>query len=163
MAREERRMGYIQELRALIGQRPIIAPGVRAVIRDERGHVLLMRRSDFGYWSLPGGGVELGQSARETLEREVREEVGLEVIGATAFALYTNPRDSVTYPNGDQVQLFALAFLVDEWSGEPRADGDESLEVAFFPPDRLPEFHPPHRQTLIDMQAYLANGQFIVD
>ncbi|MFN8539352.1 MAG: NUDIX domain-containing protein [Thermomicrobiales bacterium] len=156
-------MGYIQGLRAMVGQRTLVLAGTLAVIRDGQGRVLLMRRSDFGYWSLPGGAIEIGQSATETLEREVREETGLEVIRATPFALYTNPRDSVTYPNGDQVQLFALTFLVEEWSGEPRADGDESLEVAFFPTDQLPEFHPPHRQTLIDVQTYLANGQFILD
>jgi ADP-ribose pyrophosphatase YjhB (NUDIX family) len=136
---------------------------VRAVIRDDQGRVLLMRRSDFGYWSLPGGAMELGQSATEALAREVMEEVGLEVIKATAFALYSNPSNTVIYPNGDQVQPFAVAFLVDEWSGVPRPDGDESLEVAFFPPDQLPPFHPPHVQTLTDLQTYLVDRQFIVD
>jgi ADP-ribose pyrophosphatase YjhB (NUDIX family) len=61
------------------------------------------------------------------------------------------------------VQLFALTFLVDEWSGEPRPDGDESLEVAFFPPEQLPECHPPHRRTFADLQTFLASGQFILD
>lgn len=156
-------MGYIQELRALVGTRPLLSPGVRAVIRDEQGRVLLMRRSDFGYWSLPGGALELGQSAAEALAREVQEEVGLTVIRATPFALYSHPRNSVTYPNGDQVQPFSVAFLVDEWAGEPRPDNDEALEVAFFATDQLPECHPPHLQTFTDLQVFLANGRFILD
>lgn len=156
-------MGYIQELRALVGTRPLIAAGVRAVLRDEHGRVLLMRRSDFGYWSLPGGLVELGQSVTETVVREMREETGLAVLATTPFAIYSHPRNHVTYPNGDQIQPFAVAFLVERWVGVPQADGDEALDVAFFSFDDLPEVHPPHRQTLADVQRFLVDRQFIVD
>lgn len=155
-------MGYIQELRALIGHRPIVTPGVLAVIRDGGGRVLFIRRSDFGNWALPGGMVEPGQSVSDALVREVREEAGLEVRKATPFALYSHPENAVTYPNGDQIQPFAVAFLVGEWSGEPKSDGEESLEVAFFPIGRLPEAHPAHQRTLNDLQRLLVERQFIV-
>ena len=52
-------MGYVEELRKLIGTRTLINPGVRAIIRDETGAVLLQLRGDFKIWGLPAGGMEL--------------------------------------------------------------------------------------------------------
>ena len=55
-----------------------IRPGVAAVI-FAGDRVLLQRRDDTGRWGLPGGAVEPGESVRQALVREVREETGLEV------------------------------------------------------------------------------------
>ena len=80
-------MGYIQELRELVGHRKLIAAGARAVIRDESGAVLFQRRGDFKLWGLPAGAMELGESVWETLCREVMEETGLTVVRARPFAI----------------------------------------------------------------------------
>ncbi|MGG3506550.1 NUDIX domain-containing protein [Paenibacillus lautus] len=48
-----------------------------AIIRDHHGRILLQRRSDYGNWGLPGGGMEAGESVEETMRREVLEETGL--------------------------------------------------------------------------------------
>jgi mutator protein MutT len=59
--------------------RPI--PGVGALI-FEAGKVLLVRRANeplAGFWSLPGGAIELGEKSQEALLREVKEETGLDV------------------------------------------------------------------------------------
>lgn len=63
---------------------PLSCPvlGVGAVIWNEDGDVLLIRRGKpprLGQWSIPGGHVEWGESLRDALIREVREETGLEV------------------------------------------------------------------------------------
>jgi 8-oxo-dGTP pyrophosphatase MutT (NUDIX family) len=65
----------------------VIRPGVAAVIFDE-GRVLLQRRDDTGRWGLPGGGVEPGESVRQALIREVREETGLEVEPLRLIGVY---------------------------------------------------------------------------
>lgn len=53
-----------------------------AVVRDEAGRLLLVRRAhepSRGLWSLPGGRIEAGESAAAAAAREVREETGLDV------------------------------------------------------------------------------------
>lgn len=56
-------------------------PSTHALVRDGERFLLVQRkRPPFeGYWGLPGGGVELGETVSEALRREVREETGLDV------------------------------------------------------------------------------------
>lgn len=51
---------YIGQLRKLVGHKRIIVPGVRAVMRDREGRVLLIHRTDSGRWGMPAGAVEIG-------------------------------------------------------------------------------------------------------
>jgi 8-oxo-dGTP diphosphatase len=57
-----------------------VIPCVGAVIKDDRGRLLLIKRGHApgaGLWSLPGGRIEPGESDDEALVREMREETGL--------------------------------------------------------------------------------------
>jgi len=147
-------LDYIKNLRRLIGHTKIIVPGVRALMCDANGAVLLERQAHFGSWALPHGCIDLGESALEALVREVREETGLSVIRAEPFGLYSDPKYSVTYPNGDEVQTFTVAFLVTEWSGTLRIDGDEVSELGFFALDNLPApLYPIHIETIEDFRT----------
>jgi mutator protein MutT len=59
-----------------------LIPCVGAIIRDDRGRLLVVRRGrepGRGLWSVPGGRVEPGESAERAVVREVVEETGLEV------------------------------------------------------------------------------------
>jgi 8-oxo-dGTP diphosphatase len=72
------RLRWFQELSGRSGGLPL-RQGVRALVVDAEGRVLLVRFHDtFGtWWSPPGGGVEAGESDAHALERELAEEVGL--------------------------------------------------------------------------------------
>jgi ADP-ribose pyrophosphatase YjhB (NUDIX family) len=146
-------LDYIRTLRAKLGTMKIIVPGVRALIFDDDGRLLLERQTAFGSWSLPHGCVDLGESALDAVIRETEEETGVRILRADLFGVYTDPKYSVVYPNGDQVQTFTIAFLVHEWTGTPRPDGDEVDAVAFFPLDALPEpLYEIHRETIDDFR-----------
>jgi ADP-ribose pyrophosphatase YjhB (NUDIX family) len=83
------------------------------------------------------------------------------VLAADLLGIYTDPKYSVTYPNGDEVQTFTIAFLVRAWEGELRPDGEEVVEVGFFALDALPEpIYPIHLDTIEDYKSF--NGEVIV-
>ncbi len=142
---------YMWRLRQKVGNAKVFMPGVCFMLTDERGRVLLEYRRDFGFWALPGGSCELGESVWETLEREVQEETGLRVEEAQLIGLYTGPRYDVTYPNGNQVQNFIVAFHVTGWSGELAHEEAEAHEVRFWPLDGLPSLPADHVERLRDL------------
>ncbi|WP_431962208.1 NUDIX domain-containing protein [Nocardia sp. bgisy134] len=66
---------YIRWLRERVGHDHIqLAYAAACVVAD--GRVLMQRRSDDGQWGLPGGAIELGESAASAVVREVAEETG---------------------------------------------------------------------------------------
>ena len=152
---------YANTIGSLVGKRCIIVPGVRALVLNTEGDILLQLRTDSGLWGLPGGSVELGETVLEALKREVLEETGLTVISAEPMALYSGLHQRFTYPNGDEVQCFAVAFIVREWEGRPCPDGKEGTQVRFWPRTRLPgNLVPVHIETLADLERY--HGRFLI-
>jgi ADP-ribose pyrophosphatase YjhB (NUDIX family) len=116
-----------------------IRPGVAAVIFDD-DRVLLQRRDDTGRWGLPGGGVEPGESVRQAVIREVREETGLEVEPIRLIGVYSDPihHQVVTYPDGNVIHYVSTVFEC-VVQGGALACGEESLALDWFHPDTLPE------------------------
>jgi len=152
---------YLGQIRTAMGDRRIIVPGVRAVIRDGQGRVLLIRRSDNGMWGMPAGAMELDESVADALKREVKEETGLDVISAEPMAIYSEPRFSFTSAYGGKHQMFAFVFIVTEWSGTLVTTTDETRDARFFDPDDLPDDTMDfYRETVDDMLAF--DGRFIV-
>ncbi len=151
---------YVGQLRAVVGNRKLITPSTRAVILDEAGRVLLVRRSDNGAWVLPAGSMELDESVMDCLRREVREETGLEVLAATPIAIYSEPRFAFTTAFGGQHQMLSIVFRVDAWQGTLAATTEETTAACFFALDELPELPALYQETLTDVQYF--RGRVIV-
>jgi ADP-ribose pyrophosphatase YjhB (NUDIX family) len=129
-------MGYVADLRALVGHRPLLLVGGGVSLVDKQGRLLLQRRSDDDTWGIVGGAVELGESVEDAARREVREETGLEIGQVTLYEVYSGPDCFHTYPNGDQAYIVSIILLCDSWTGEPVIT-EESKEVRFFSPSEL--------------------------
>lgn len=66
-------MGYVEDLRKIVGHIPLILVGAVVIITDDKNHILLQKRKHHpvGRYGLPGGLMELGESTIETAQREV--------------------------------------------------------------------------------------------
>ena len=80
-----------------------VRPGACAIIFDDDGKVLLERRSDNGFWGLPGGAVEVGESVEQAVKREVMEETALLVEVKRLVGVYSDPlqHNISSYPDGN--------------------------------------------------------------
>jgi len=113
-------------------RRPLTA-GVRGMVFDGEGRVLLVRHTYLAGWYLPGGGVERGETMLTSLRRELDEEVGVLLHGEARLAgLYANFREF----KSDHVALYVLNQ--NAYERVPRRCA-EIAEAAFFAPDALPE------------------------
>ncbi|GAB3439671.1 NUDIX domain-containing protein [Streptomonospora sediminis] len=127
---------FILRLRKHVGHDLIWLTGVTGVVIAESGEVLLHRRADDGSWSTPGGILEPGEQPAAALVREVAEETGVDVVPERVASVVTEP--PFTYENGDRVQFLDITFRCRPVGGHARPDYEESLEVGWFAPDRLP-------------------------
>ncbi len=108
-------------------QNPKVIVGTLPYFQDK---VLLCKRAiepRYGYWTLPAGFLELGESTWQGAQRETREEAGASVEEGQLYGVFDLPYIS-------QIYMFYLAEVVD---GSYRA-GTESLEVAWFEEQDIP-------------------------
>jgi len=113
-----------------------IVVAVTVFVLDDRGRVLLIKRTDNDLWALPGGAQDFGEYIAETAARETREEAGVEIEVCDVVGIYTNPNHVVEYSNGEVRQQFSICFRARYVSGEP-TPSDESSEVRWFARDEL--------------------------
>jgi ADP-ribose pyrophosphatase YjhB (NUDIX family) len=107
--------------------------GVRGLVYDRvQNSVFLVRHTYVPGWQLPGGGVEVGETALEALEREISEEGAIEITGLpTLKSIHFNRRAS----RRDHVAF----YLIEHYrQASPKLPDREIAEAGFFPIDRLP-------------------------
>ncbi|MFF1418648.1 NUDIX domain-containing protein [Streptomyces sp. NPDC058280] len=127
---------FIRTIRASAGHQLLLLPGVTAVVFDDDGRVLLVRRADNGAWTLVGGIPEPGEQPAVAAVREVYEETAVRCTPERVVVVQA--LDAVQYPNQDRCQYMDITFLCRATGGEARVNDDESVEVGWFPPDGLP-------------------------
>lgn len=110
-----------------------VAPGISVaalvLIRDGDSVLLVKQSYNDHFWSLPGGGVEPGESVDQAAIREVREETGLEVCLKRVVGIYSKPRE-----NG-----LAITFEGEVIGGDLLQATNETSACQYWPFDHLLE------------------------
>jgi 8-oxo-dGTP diphosphatase len=115
-----------------------IGVGVGAIIVDSDGCLFLARRgrkakNERGLWEFPGGSVEFGETLAEALEREMREEFGIEI----AVGGLLDVVDHILPAEGQH--WISPTFLCTIRAGEPTIlEPEKCSEIAWFNPDAPP-------------------------
>lgn len=109
--------------------------GVRVLVQDECGRVLLVRHTYLKGWYLPGGGMDPSEEPRAAAIRELMEETGIEALSRPQLlGCYLNNRSGI--------RNYVLLYRVDEWRNTEQfghsADG-EIAQMDFFDPQDLPD------------------------
>jgi ADP-ribose pyrophosphatase YjhB (NUDIX family) len=106
--------------------------GVRAVVLDGEDRVFLVKHGYVAGWHLPGGGVEVGETFRDALRRELAEEGGIEPLGEPVLhGLFFNSHVS----RRDHVAVYLIRHFRQDRLPEPNR---EIVACGFFEPSALP-------------------------
>lgn len=119
-----------------------IAPLVGAdavVIQQEQ--LLLIQRKDSGLWALPGGLIDVGETAAQAAVRELFEETGLTGVPVRLLGVF----DSNTWRDRGMMHFFQIITLLELQGGELKST-PETLGAGFFPLHQLPELDEGHRE-----------------
>ncbi|MCS7275436.1 MAG: NUDIX domain-containing protein [Dehalococcoidia bacterium] len=122
-----------------------------SVIVEEEGKVLLLRRAiepRRGYWTFPGGYMEIDESVEECARRESREETGLELELLGLVGIFSRPA-----PDGPGI--VSIVFRGRIVGGKLRP-GHEVLEARFVPTDAIPWDELAYDTTRQALESYLA-------
>jgi len=105
---------------------------VDVIVENPEGKVALVKRK---YpppgWAIPGGFVELGEKTEAAAQREIMEEIGLQVTLVDILGVYSDPRRDPRFHTVSVVYLAA--------GNGPMRAADDAAEVAAFGEDELPE------------------------
>jgi 8-oxo-dGTP pyrophosphatase MutT (NUDIX family) len=131
-----------------------LLPVAYAIVRNGLGQVLLVRRVDDGYWELPGGRVEVGESASAAAVREVAEEAGVTIKITGLAGIYSDPGHILAYPGANTAvyQQFAVCFHAFTPARDATPDHEETSAAAWCDPEHATQLvmHPAIRQRLTD-------------
>ena len=151
-------MGYIMDLRKLVGSRPLIMAGACVIVLNKDNRILLQLRKDNNCWGLAGGSLEMGESLEQVAKRELLEETGLVANKLELFNVYSGEKFYYKYPHGDEVYNVVTAYICNDYEGVLNKEESEVKELYFFHFNELPSnINPPD---LPIIQEYIQNCIF---
>ena len=135
---------YYRALRERIGHELILYPAAGAVIRDERGRILLQEKNFEPGWFLPGGGIDPGEHPEDTLVREVAEETGLVVRPVKVLLIVGGVPFRYEYPNGDRVEITGPIYRCEVVGRTDSPIDKETKRLEYFERSAMPPLRMPY-------------------
>ncbi len=129
-----------------------------AIIPYPDNKILLIKRKTrpfVGFWALPGGRMDPGETIEQTVIREVKEETGLDakIVGVVGEYVEKGIREEIEY------EYYPTCFVVEPVGGELKKQDSEIQEMQFFSLDALPlplAFE--HEKMIKDYVSHLKSG-----
>lgn len=146
---------YLLDLRKKVGHEPLMSAGAAVVIENEKGELLLEKRTDNGLYCFPGGGIELGEKIANGAKREVYEETGIVLGEIVPMKVMSGKEGRLVYPNGDECYYIDFYFKAKVSNVTPRSSDGESVELKFVGLNDFPPEERCLRNTYDCLNAYL--------
>ncbi|MCA1035715.1 NUDIX hydrolase [Bacillus infantis] len=149
-------MGYIMDLRKIVGSRPLIMAGASVIILDQNNKLVLQLRKDNNCWGLTGGSLEPGELLVEAAKREMYEETGLVAKNLKLFNVFSGEEFYYKLPHGDEVYNVTATYICNDFDGELMIDNEEVVNLEFFDVEHIPSnISPPDRPVIREFIASL--------
>ena len=139
---------YYKKIRDKVGSELIFMPSVAGIIRNQLGEILLQNKGNGELWSLQAGAIEIGEAPAQAVVREVWEETGLYVIPRKLLGVFGGKEFRYEYPNGQKVEYNVFMFECVIKNGELRPIDNESVELQYYDPMKMPELALPYPRHL---------------
>ena len=137
-------MGYIMDLRKIVGSRPLVMTGASVILLNQKNRLLLQLRKDNNCWGLAGGSLEPGETLEEVAKRELFEETGLSANKLILFNVFSGEEFYYKYPHGDEVYNVITTYICTDYDGELKINNDEVKDLHFFDVHKIPpNINPP--------------------
>jgi ADP-ribose pyrophosphatase YjhB (NUDIX family) len=131
-------MGYIMDLRKIVGSRPLIMAGACVIVVNSNNELLLQLRKDNNCWGLAGGSLEIGETLEQAAKRELFEETGLIANQLILFNVFSGQDFYYKYPHGDEVYNVVTAYICKDYEGLLRREEKEVKDLKFFNLNDIP-------------------------
>lgn len=131
-------MDYWHRIRQAIGKETVIIPGSAGAI-VHKGKILLVRHNLLKKWQIPGGLQEIGESVQQTVQREIKEELGLDLVSGSLIGVYSHPKWTIEFPDESKVQQLTFFFSMEGKISPMSIQVSEIAAYRFFAPDEIPD------------------------
>lgn len=140
---------YLKWIRSKVGKERIFLNFAGGIVENEKGDILLQKRSSTEeHWGFPGGAMNLGESAEEAAIREIKEETGYDVKVKELIGIYTKFFE--TFSNGEKSQTVVFIFRMKIIGGERKVDEIETFDIKFFELNQIPHLYSNLHRVILD-------------
>lgn len=133
--------------------RHTVIPAVFTILQREDGKIFLLRRQNTGWrdgwWCLPAGHGEKGESFVAGAMREAKEEAGVDI--KEEDMQFAHIHEAPSEEDDGVTERVSAYFVCKKWSGEPvNAEPEKASEIGWFDVDNLPDNLIEHFKTAIE-------------